>query len=149
MILLVHLLFGAAIGHIIKNPLIAVVFAFLGHYFLDLFPHIEYPIGNIQNKQWRKSIPDFLKVTIDFLIGITIIYFFSKNEPIVYVCAFFAILPDGLTLLSFVFQNKLLKMQADFHRGKIHFLRDKKVSIFWRNFIQIAIAVISILLIKL
>ena len=51
MILLVHLLFGAAVGSSVKNLPIAIILAFLGHYFLDLFPHIEYPIENIRKKQ--------------------------------------------------------------------------------------------------
>ena len=130
MILLVHLLFGALIGKEINNQVLAVILAFLGHYLLDLIPHTEYSVENIKNKQWKKSLPDFIKVFLDILCGLPLIFIFSPNNPIIYVCAFFAILPDGLSLLK----------HSDFHSKKIHFLKDnKKFSKFWRISSQVAV----------
>jgi len=77
MILLVHLLFGALIGQKILNPVLAIVLAFLSHYFLDFFPHIEYSIKNISEKRWKKSLPDFLKIFLDLAAGIILIFIFS------------------------------------------------------------------------
>ena len=148
MILFVHLLFGAAIGSIIKNPFLAIILAFLGHYLLDLIPHIEYPIPNIENKQWKKSLPDFIKVFLDIALGLLAIFLLSKNQPIIYVCAFFGVLPDGLSLLGSAFPNKIAKMHEYFHWDKIHFLKDKKISRFWRVFSQILVAVISVYCLK-
>ena len=76
MILLAHLIFGAAIASKIHNPFLAVVLAFLSHYFLDFMPHTEYDIKNIhliKGKQWRKIYPEILKVLLDFLSGILLI----------------------------------------------------------------------------
>ena len=148
MILLVHLLLGALIGQKISNPFLAIILAFLSHYFLDLFPHIEYPIKNIKQKQWHKAMPDILRVILDFCSGISLIFLFSKNNPIIYVCAFFAILPDGFTFLGYFLNNKTLKLHNDFHGGKIHFHKNKKISIFWRIFSQVAVAVICVILFK-
>lgn len=139
MILLVHLLLGALIGQKISNLFLAIILAFLSHYFLDLFPHIEYPIENITNKNWKKSLPDFLKVSLDFLAGIFLILIFSGNQPIIYVCAFFAILPDGLSLFH----------RSNFHNEKIHFLKNKKISNFWRIFSQVAAAIICLIFFKI
>lgn len=148
MILLAHLLFGAAIGHIVGNPAIAIILAFLSHYFLDFFPHIEYPIENIRKNQWQKAMPDILRIILDFSLGIFLIFVLSKTQPIIYICALFAILPDGLTVMNFIFTNKILDAHKTLHRKKVHFLKDKKISNFWRVFSQVAAVVISIFLIK-
>lgn len=133
MILLVHMLLGALIGQKIINPFWAVILAFLSHYFLDIFPHIEYPIENIKNKMWKKSAPDIFRVFLDFYAGIILILFFSSNSWQIYICAFFAILPDGLSLL----------WQSKFHE-KIHFLKHKKISVFWRILSQVAVVLLCL-----
>jgi len=148
MIILVHMIFGAAIGSIVKTPILAVFLAFLGHYFLDLFPHIEYNIANIRNKNWRKSLSDILKVILDFLCGAATIFIFSKNQPIIYLGAFVALIPDTLTLISSVFPNKILAMHDKIHTQKIHFLRHKKIPNFWRITTQVLAVIISIFLLK-
>ncbi|MCX6723858.1 MAG: hypothetical protein NT155_01630 [Candidatus Staskawiczbacteria bacterium] len=144
MILLVHLLFGAAIGSAIKNIPLAIILAFLSHYFLDLFPHIEYPIENLRKKQWDRVATEVLSIFLDFCLGILIIIFLAKNQLFVYVCALLAIIPDGLTVLSYLFPNKVFTLHDIFHRQKIHFLKDKKISNFWRITSQILAAIISI-----
>ncbi|MEK7664827.1 MAG: hypothetical protein AAB361_01655 [Patescibacteria group bacterium] len=157
MIIIPHLVFGAAIGSLIKNPFLAVAVAFLGHYFLDLIPHNEYSIENIKKKQWHKAFPDILKALADFLIGIFLIFIFSGNQPIVYVCAFFAVLSDGLNLLVLFYPNKILEAHSNFHHEKIHFLSNKnpadivgrggkKISFFLRTSTQITTVIISIVL---
>jgi len=148
MILLVHMLLGAAIGSIFKIPLLAMILALFSHYFLDIFPHTEYPIGNIKNKQWQKAIPELLSVATDFFTGLLIILIFSSGNIIVYICALIAIMPDGLSLLSIIAPNKILEKHNYFHQIKIHFLKNEKISIFWRFFTQIIVVVISIILLR-
>lgn len=149
MILFVHMLFGAAIGSLVNSVPLAIILAYFSHYFLDLFPHIEYPIENIKEKQWRKALPDFLKVFLDFCLGALLIFLLSKNQLIVYVYAFFAILPDGLALLNKIFKNKILNLHDNFHGEKIHFLKYKKISKFWRIFTQVTVIFISIILFRI
>lgn len=159
MILLAHILFGAAIGSLVKNIPLAIVLAFLSHYLLDLLPHIDYPIKNIEKKQWRKALPDILKLALDFCSGIFLILIFSKNQPIIYICALLAILPDGFTALNYLVPNKISKIHNKLHQ-KIHFLRYNppshrasegqiKISIFWRVASQVAVVIISIILLKI
>lgn len=172
MILLVHLLFGAAIGSVIKNVPLAIILAFLSHYFLDILPHIEYPIKNIEGKQWRKAMPDILRVILDFCIGILLIAIFSNpstnsEQFVIYACAFLAILPDGFNVLNNLLQNKVLEIHNKLHQ-KIHFFkihpvkyreavilpkvklfdRVKKISSFWRISTQVAVVLISVMLLK-
>lgn len=150
MILIAHLLFGALIGEKISNPFLAVVLAFLGHYFLDLFPHIDYPIENSNKRQWRPSTHVILRVGLDLLLAILLILVFSNNQPIIYICAFFSILPDGLTALQTLFPNNtILKKHRNWHTGTLHFLKHKKISVFWRIFSQVAVVVICAILLKI
>lgn len=144
MILLIHMLFGAAIALHIKNPILAIILAFLSHYLLDFFPHKEYDINNISEKRWKKAVPEFQKVFLDFLLGILLILLFSNNRPIIYICAFFAILPDGFSVLSSIFQIKILKVHNNFHQGKLHFFKKIKISNFWRILSQILILLIAL-----
>lgn len=147
MILLVHILFGAAIGSVVKSIPIAIILAFLSHYFLDSLPHIEYPIENIEKKQWRKAIPDVLRVVLDFCLGALLILLFSSNKPVIYACSLAAILPDGFMGLNNLLPNKLSNSNGGIHQ-KTHFLIDKKIPIFWRIFIQVAIIAVSIAILK-
>jgi hypothetical protein len=167
MILLVHLLLGALIGQKISNPILAIVLAFLSHYFLDFIPHIEYPLKE-DTKNWNDFLSNALKIFLDFCLGILLILIFSKNQLIIYICAFLAILPDGFTVLSHFIPNKILEIHSNFHTKKIHFLkynpveyceaaispsaklfnRLKKISNFWRIISQIMILIISVILLR-
>ena len=148
MILTPHLLLGAAIASKIEYAPLAIILAFLSHYLLDLIPHIEYSIDNIEKNQWQKSLPDISRVFLDFSFGILLILIFSNNQPIIFACAFFAILPDGLSLLNYSFSNKILKIYGNIHQKKIHFLKHKKISFSWRILSQLLVILISIFLLK-
>lgn len=144
MLLTAHLLTGAVIASKIHPTPLALALAFLSHYFLDAIPHSEeYSIKNIRGKRWKKSALDFLKVGADICFGILLILLFSKNQPIIYAGAFSAILADGLTLFGLIFSNELLKHNDDFHQ-KIHFLKHKKIPLFWKIFSQLAIIILAI-----
>ena len=143
MILTPHLLLGAAIAAKISNPFLILPLAFLSHYFLDLLPHKEYSVENIFKKNWKKSLPDFIKVGVDFSSGIVLISIFSSSELIVYAGALLAILPDGITFFGFVFSNKFSEHNDDFHK-KIHLFVNKKIPAFWGVFSQIATSLTAI-----
>ena len=155
MILLVHMLFGAAIGSIIKNPILAVFLAFLGHYFLDLFPHVEYLqsveslLKKIKENKLKEVMYGIIKVFLDFCLGILIIFIFSKNQIIIYLCAFITLIPDGLTVINSLFFHPILQRHQKIHGEKVHFLKNKKIPKFWRISTQIVTITISIILLKL
>ena len=154
MILLAHMLFGAAIGSSVHNVTLAIILALLGHYFLDMFPHIEY-LESTENsvkelkKDWKKNLPKLIKVLFDFGIGIALILAFSKNQPIIYLCALIAIIPDGITVINSLFPNKLLTKHQEIHGGPIHYLtKQKKFSKFWKIATQVIVVIISVTLLK-
>jgi|SRR3989344_1059545 len=146
MILTAHLLLGAAVASQIKYLPLALLMAFLSHYLIDLIPHIEYSIDNISKKQWQKSAPDILRVILDFLFGILLILIFSNNYPIIYMGALIALIPDSLTIISSILPNKILSKHDQFHRNKIHFLKYKKIPVFWRILSQLLVVITSIIL---
>ena len=163
MILFCHLLVGAAIAAKIQILPLALIFAFLSHYVLDFIPHWEYSIDNIFKKQWKKAKFDFLKISLDFGFGILLIGLINHISsvisasspiglinPILLVGAFFAILPDGFTLLSILLPNKVLSIHDKFHRKLVHrykkisFKENKKIFLFG-IFTQISVSILAIL----
>lgn len=148
MILLAHMLLGAAVGTLVKNVPLAIFLAFLSHYLLDVMPHNEYPIEKDWEKHWYLTMSNMLKVLIDFSIGILLIFIFSKNTLIIYICALVANIPDGLTILGDFVPNKILEAHRYFHEKKVHFLKYKKIPVFWRILCQTLAVVVSIVLLK-
>ncbi len=148
MILFVHMLLGAAIGSYVNNIYLAIILAFLSHYLLDFIPHADYSLKNTDKKGWILILPNILKIAGDLFLGILLIWMFSKNHPIIYACAFFAILPDGLTVLNNLIPNKILEIHRNLHIEKIHFLKNKKISNFWRIGSEIIVVIISIMVLK-
>ncbi len=143
------MLLGAAIGSSVRSIPLAIILAFLSHYFLDFIPHIDYELKDMEKKKWIMLLPNLFKVALDFFLGLLLIFIFSKNQPIIYLCAFLAIVPDGLTVLHSLMPNKILTFHNKLHIGKIHFLKDnKKISTFWRITSQAVVAIISVVLLK-
>ena len=142
------MLFGAAIGSYINNIPVAILLAFLSHYLLDFIPHIDYSLKDTHKKGWVLFLPNISKIILDICSGIIIILIFSKNYPIIYICTFFSMLPDSFTVLNNLLPNKILESHFKLH-NKIHFLKDKKISNFWRILSQILIVIISIIMFKI
>ncbi len=163
MILFVHMLFGAAVGSSMKYIPLAIIMAFLSHYFLDFIPHIDYDVRTKKGKYLYGRLPAITKVFFDMCLGFLLIFIFSKStlptgkQTIIYLYAIIAIIPDSLTVLSGIFPNKILKAHTHIHTQKVHFLKEdpsagsgqEKISRFWRIFSQIATVIISIILIRL
>lgn len=157
MILLVHMLFGAAIGASIKIPSLALALAFLGHYFLDIFPHIEYleegaenSVKKISHQRPQESVKILGMIFIDFCLGFLFIFLASKNQPVIYLCALAAIVPDGMTVIHLLFPKLGLGLHHHLHGTKIHYLtKQKKFPKFWRVFTQVIAAAVSIILLNI
>ena len=153
MILLVHMIFGAAVGYkaysLTNSIFIAGLFALLGHYFLDLFPHVEYlksteeSVKKIKSKSPKEYLPDALKVFTDLSLGFILI-FILKDQSIIYFYAILGIIPDGFTVVNSLIYNNTLKKHQYFHGEIIHFLKHKKISLFWRILTQTIATLISI-----
>lgn len=136
MILLVHMLFGAAIGSMVQSLPLALLLALLGHYFLDVFPHIEYLKGvehsivNFKASSRHKNSIDMAKVAADFLLGLLLIFLAASiddgNLLPIYLCALIAIVPDGLTVVHSLFPKLGLAKHHHIHGTTIHYLTKQK-----------------------
>ena len=145
MILICHLLVGAAIATNISLAPLALFLAFLSHYFLDVLPQHEYSIRNIKEGRWNKSFPEFVKVFLDISSGIFLILLFSENTLLIFAAAFLAIIPDGFTLLSVIFnKNKLLSKHQQFHSKINDIPANIKFPVFWKIFAQVSVCLIAI-----
>lgn len=159
MILSVHMIFGAALGAIVKNPIMAILAALISHYCLDFIPHRDYSIKNLEEKNWKKAISDILKIILDLATGLTVIFLLARDRPVIYVSALAALIPDGLTLLKYLYPIAIFSSHDDFHQ-KIQFLTTNlpqqqtdvlhgKISLSWRIAIQLALIIISIIALNL
>ncbi len=147
MLLTPHILVGVAIITLVQNPILGLIFVLLSHYFLDLLPHTEYAIKTIRGRQWLQSLPDFSKVFIDIALGLGIAILIAGYSPLVLIAAFFAIFPDGLTLLHCIFPiNGLLKKHVKIHVAINAIDENKKIPVFWGIVTQIIISIIAVFL---
>ena len=147
MILICHLLAGAAIAAKTANPFLALPLAFLSHYFLDLLPQKEYSIDNIKERRWSKSFWDFFKAFLDISLGLFLILLFSENTLLIFIAAFVAILPDGSTVLALIFhKNKWLDRHLQWHQAINNLPKNEKISLFWKIFAQVLVVLIAIYL---
>ncbi len=153
MILSVHLLVGAAIATRIQNPIWGLPLAFLSHFFLDFLPHREYTTlpRDLRKERWKATPTTILKIIIDFSIGVSILLILSKNKILALSGGFLAILPDfDSVILLFPSLLKIPPMRLffSFHSKPLHFLSNKKISLFWKIFSQIAIFFIAVCFLK-
>jgi len=145
MILSSHILAGAAMAAKVQNPFLGIFLAFISHYLLDTFPHAEYSIKNIQEKRWKKSIPDFYKVFLDASSGMLLVYLIAGSNSLIFAGTLAAMAPDGITLLYILFPKiKLLQIHQSLHNWLNGIGQKKKISIFWRIVTQVAAGGIAI-----
>jgi len=152
MILLPHMLAGAALGSRIHNFAILFVAALVLHFFFDRLPHWEYAEVEL-DKMGPKEISFFLfKSIFDFSFGIFLLWLFwpKLGSPIYVIFAVFvSLLPDGICFLYLVIkilfksEVKILKKFYNFHH-LIHGPKHKK-SLFWELAIE-GLTVIILLL---
>ena len=136
MILLVHMIFGAAVGYttynLTDNLFLAVILAWLAHYFLDIFPHIEYlesaetSITNLQQHGLKRQLEDVVKVVADFFLGLLFIYMFSSREPMLYFFGLVSIIPDGVTVIYTLRPFPFLAKHQEFHAAIQYLTKYKK-----------------------
>lgn len=145
MLLTPHILVGVAIITKVQNPIWGLLLVFLSHYFLDAFPQKEYSVANIRERRWRKSLPDFLRVFSDIILGLVIVSLITDYHLFTFIAVFLSILPDGSTLLHTIFpHNKLLAKHQAWHFNINAICQNKKIPVIWGIISQVAISVLAI-----
>jgi len=124
MILLPHLLVGAAIGAKVHNFAAVFILNIVLHFVADTLPHWEYFSGEITDIKLKKQWLTFLsRVALDFGLGLIVIFYFfwqSPAWPYVAVGALSAVLPDFLVFVYRLFpKTEILKKYYNFHH-RVH-----------------------------
>ena len=138
MILLPHMLIGAAIGAKIHSAIAVFVFSIISHFIADKLPHWEYLDKELSDyRSTKEFLMVFMKIALDFGLGaILLFYFFQRSPdwPYVAIGALSAVLPDFFVFLNWLFPRiKILEKYRDFHhRNHVHrkYHQEKVLSVF-------------------
>lgn len=151
MLLVVHILTGAAIGLIIQNYWLIFVLAFISHLILDAVPHYEYDIeplkGGVINKEFFLALP---KPLADLAAGGLLIFWLAwQPGSIGYVMTgiFAALLLDGLSFMYWLTKFSWLEVIVSFHRFTIHPKNNKNTPFLKGAITQILAIAVAIALI--
>jgi hypothetical protein len=101
-----HALAGAAIGFLVKEPVLALPLALASHFVMDAIPHVgldEFGGHHKQPKLFRKIL-SVDAALLALIIGILWAY---HAPPLVFACLFIAGSPDFIWAYRYVFQEKL------------------------------------------
>ncbi len=143
MVIIPHMLIGAAIGVHSKNIGAAFLFGLISHYLADMLPHWEY-----LDSPKLEGIKGLLKIFLDFLIASSLVIFLVWDYPekalIISFAIFGSLLPDFLMFAYVNLKLKFLKIPQDIH-SKIH---NSKTFSFWQGLpVTLLVIIVSILLI--
>lgn len=127
MVILPHMLIGAAIGARIRKIWLVFVLAWLSHYFLDFLPHWDY-LTEIE----ITNLGHLTRIAIDLILGIILVLFlirsYSKKWSIL-IGIIAILLPDILNVVYYTFTPQWLEPLVLFH-NKVHFWKGLS---FWQG----------------
>jgi len=135
MIVIPHLLTGAAIGGRTRKIWPVFILAVISHYLLDALPHWEY----VPNFEAVLQPMNFLKVILDFALAVLILgfvlrFFIKKRISIkakttIFIGAGAALLPDFLEMAKLFLNVRILNGLSFFH----HSIHCQWVISFWQG----------------
>ena len=114
MLELPHTLVGITIVKVIPNPLISLPLALASHIILDSVPHWN-PLGyKDKNGDGHFSKKSLGFIVLDSLLSITAVLYFLNINIFVIPGAFFAVLPDLLSIPEVFFNIKITPLKGMF-----------------------------------
>jgi hypothetical protein len=163
-----HIVIGAAIGAKAQSLGLIVILGLLSHLILDLIPHYDYSLKKIVAFVHKKKgglhkgvFIDCLKVIIDILLGLTIVFFVLYKKDffininythlwLIIAGIFFSTLPDLTQTFFHLFPSKIGKKYIKFHHTLHWHNKQKEGKItFFGLTTQIIVIVISVFLLSL
>ncbi|MBI2462822.1 MAG: hypothetical protein HYV65_01135 [Candidatus Spechtbacteria bacterium] len=152
MILAPHILAGTAIALQSPNPVAGLILAVGAHYILDSIPHAEYsisPLHKIFRGEFRAGLPTAARIIIDGGAGIAVAVgmamFFGYSPILAFAGGVAGVLPDGMTVLYFIFPNSTyLKAHNNFHQLAHYDKKTSQLPYLWKIGLQILTAVLAI-----
>ncbi len=152
MVIFPHLLIGAAIGLRLPNFLAVFIFGLIAHFLADKIPHWDYEDQRIEELKGKDFTIFLLKVVIDLAIGSLLLFFLLRHQAnwsYALAGAFFSALPDWpIFLRHFFSKTKWLASYQKFHDAN-HRFKEPGQKILLSLAIELAVAALAILFIKL
>jgi len=128
MIIIPHMLVGAAIGRRVRNIWLVFIFGLISHCLLDFLPHWDYLL-----RVEITNIEHLIKIGLDFILGASIIFILIRScskKWLVLVGIIAALLPDFLNFIYYNFGFQWLEPLIKFHHT-IHYWQGLS---FWQGF---------------
>ncbi|PJE57722.1 MAG: hypothetical protein COU82_00430 [Candidatus Portnoybacteria bacterium CG10_big_fil_rev_8_21_14_0_10_38_18] len=137
MILIPHILVGAAIGAKTHNLGLIVILGLLSHFIMDKIPHWDYINSGIKDfrksKNFKALFRDLFKIAVDGMIGLLIVFLIIwqihqlTDLLFIMLAIFVSVLPDILLGLVHLFAPRnFAEKYVKFHFRFLHFAKDKE-----------------------
>ncbi|HBG81292.1 TPA: hypothetical protein DDW69_00440 [candidate division CPR2 bacterium] len=116
MLIVPHVVFGAAIGSKIHSPILTIFLAVASHYLLDRIPHWQET-----TEPYILTARTYIRCSIDLILSIGFLFFLSRQGKLdlnVFLGAIFAIIPDVEGIFQVrkdLLKNSILSMTFPFH----------------------------------
>jgi len=142
MVLTPHIVIGALIAKLLPDNFWLIPLVILSHYLLDIIPHWDYinSISAFKNSVLKTA----LKVILDLLVGLTLVYVFLGISWWILLGIFMAILPDLPLVMVAFWNNRFLKAYLKFNHIVHHWRSPLYLGILSQMVIIIIFALISL-----
>lgn len=118
-----HMLAGALIGAVIREPMVALPIALLSHFALDALPHFGFSSWQERTKH-SKLLKTILSVDGLTLLAVMWTVLSISNSWLSFVCGIVAVSPDLIWVYRFAITEKFGKLEpqkgswlTEFHSG--------------------------------
>lgn len=137
MILTPHIIVGATIGAKTNHLGLIIILGLFSHLILDKIPHWDYINTGIKdfpkNKNFKKLFIDLIKIAIDGIIGLSIVFLIIRqtyqltNLFFILSGIFFSILPDIILFSAHIIgPRKFSEKYENFHHKFLHYHKNKQ-----------------------
>lgn len=158
MVLMTHVITGASVSSLVPEyPVAGFVFGLASHFILDSIPHWDYKLNSESISPEKENnfkidknfITDLLKIGIDFLLGLGLVYLFLKNFNLAVIFGIVGgVLPDFLWIVSKYLKCEPFTSICRFHKF-VHSKKDLNSWKFWGPALQITVTFLIIFVFKL
>ena len=163
MILTPHILVGAVIGAKTQNLGLIVVLGLIIHFIMDWIPHWDYINSGIKDfsktKNFKALFLDFIKIAIDGLLGLLIVFLVLGQEKVLnpkyflFILAgiIISLLPDISLGSAWYFGGESAEKYTNLHYKFLHYNKKEKEGkiTFWGIMTQILIIIVCVFLLRL
>ncbi len=139
-----HVLTGAVIGAVIKEPVVAIPLAFASHFALDSLPHFGFSSWE-QRTKYKRLLEIVLLIDGIMLAAVISVLLNASVNWLIVVCAFAAVSPDLVWVYRYIVPEKFGKLKPSDGNRFTQFHKNIQKREFPRGFIIEYIAFVTLL----